>query len=33
LTKWTKFLETKAATYNLTPDEIRELKYDLVHAL
>lgn len=33
LTKWTKFMESKAATYELSDDEIRELKYDLGHAL
>jgi len=33
LSKWVKILETKKATDNLSPDEVRELKYDLGHAL
>ena len=33
MTKWTKFFDSKAATYNLSAEEIRELKYDLNHAL
>ena len=33
MTKQIRFLESKSATYCLTPEEIRELKYDLTHAL
>jgi hypothetical protein len=33
MTKWISFLAPKAATYCLSADEIRELKYDLTHAL
>jgi hypothetical protein len=29
VSKWIKFFENKPATYCLTPDEVRDLKYDL----
>jgi hypothetical protein len=33
LSKWVKVFETKKASDSLTPEEVRELKYDLQLAL
>ena len=33
ISKWRKFFDPKPATYSLSPDEVRELKYDLGQAL
>ena len=33
ISKWIKFFDPKPATYSLSPDEVRELKYDLGQAL
>ena len=31
--KWVSFFETKEATYDLTESELRQLKFDLEHAM